>query len=163
MEKKFIDKHVGSATLITTGLNISKEIACGKIVFNSQKAHQLAQQGEQVILVKEDINPEDIEVLKESQGFIFTHRNTLMYALLMSKTLKKSCLFANNIDIDYDNNLMKIGSNEYKEGTVVSLDGETGNIYLGAIPQVHIMGYDDLLRQNLKNRTEKIYSMNSQR
>lgn len=163
MEKRFVNKHVDNAELIMTGLNISKEIACGKIVFNNKKAEQLSQEGESVILVKKDINPEDIEELKKAQGLLLTNRNTLIYALLLSKTLKKSCILLNGAIVDEEKSIMRVGNRVYKEGTTVSLDGSTGNVYLGAIPQVYRMGYADLLRQDLKKRAEKIYSMNSQR
>ena len=161
MEKRFIDKHANNADIVTSGIEVSQYIGCGKIVFNTSMASKLSMEGEPVILVKNHLFPEDVEAAKLSQGVLLAKRDTGIFAMLMSRTLKKSCILASNIDIDEENSFMIVDNKKYKEGTVVSLDGHTGNVYLGAVPQVHRLGYNDLTRRELKKKSEKIYFKNN--
>lgn len=148
MEKRFIEKH--NADVLVKGIPITHHIASGKIIFNDDKAISLAREGESVILVRDYIEPDNIESLKLAKGVILAKRDTGIFALTMTKTLKKSCILSTNINIE--DNKMLINNQEYLEGTEVSLDGLTGDIYLGLIPQVNMIGYNDLAKQELKRK-----------
>ncbi len=153
MRKTFDMKEIAKAPYLTSGFSTSIGIATGRIVFSKEMSYVLNKQGEKVILVKKETEPSDIGAIKISEGVLTTHGNIASNATVASKVLGKTSIIAPSIHID--NNQMIINDISYKEGTVISLDGYSGKIYLGYVPTIDNLSWKDKHKQEMKENVKK--------
>jgi len=117
------------------GLPASPGAAVGKVVFSADDAVKLAEKGEKVILARHETSPEDIHGMHVAQGILTSKGGMTSHAAVVARGMGKVCIVgAEDIEIDYKNKCMKANGKVIREGEVISLDGNTGEIFIGEIP-----------------------------
>ncbi|MFI5401275.1 MAG: PEP-utilizing enzyme, partial [SAR324 cluster bacterium] len=122
---------------LTKGLGASPGSAVGQVVFFAEHAVELAAQGIQTILVRHETSPEDIDGLKVAQGILTGHGGLTSHAAVVGRGMGKCVIVgAGAIQINYLINEMSVGDVTVKRLDWISLDGATGEVFLGKLPQV---------------------------
>ncbi len=120
---------------IAKGLNASPGIAIGKVVFKIEDAVKYSRMGEKVILVRPETKPEDIKGVVAAVGVLTSRGGRTSHAAVVTRALGKPAVVgAEAIRIDLENELFKVNNMVVKKLDVITIDGGTGNIYLGEVP-----------------------------
>ena len=130
------ERTVKEKRLIARGLNAGPGAASGRVVFNAEDAERRAAAGEPVILVRIETSPEDIGGMNAAQGILTARGGMTSHAALVARQMGKVCVAGcEALLIDYKARAMRItGRGEVvREGDFVSLDGSTGEVFLGQI------------------------------
>lgn len=123
--------------VIARGLPASPGAATGMVVFDADEAERLGKAGQKVILVRNETTPDDIHGIVMAQGVLTSRGGMTSHAAVVARSMGKPCICgAEAINIDYANAQFKVGGVVVKEGDTLSMDGGTGNIYLGEVPLV---------------------------
>ena len=126
-----------TARPIALGLPASPGAASGKCVFDADLAEKLGKSGEQVILVREETRPEDIHGFFAAEGILTSRGGKTSHAAVVARGMGKPCVAgAEGIVVDVALRLARVGEHVLHEGDVITLDGATGMVYLGAIPTI---------------------------
>ena len=151
-----------AATPLGKGLGASPGAACGKVVFTADDAVEWAARGEKVVLVRLETSPEDITGMKSAQGILTVRGGMTSHAAVVARGMGTCCVSGcGDINMDEENKKFTLAGVEFVEGSEISIDGTTGNIYQGLIPTVdaqiagefgRIMAWADQFRK-LKVRT----------
>ncbi len=151
-----------AATPLGKGLGASPGAACGKVVFTADDAVEWAARGEKVVLVRLETSPEDITGMKAAQGILTVRGGMTSHAAVVARGMGTCCVSGcGDIVMDEENKKFTLAGVEFTEGSEISIDGTTGNIYAGIIPTVdaqiagefgRIMAWADEFRK-LKVRT----------
>lgn len=121
-------------THLCKGLPASPGGACGKIVFTSEEAVAWKEKGEKVVLVRVETSPEDILGMVASQGILTTRGGMTSHAAVVARGMGKCCVAgAGDVQVDYNKEEMRIHGYVLKKGDVITLDGGTGDVYLGEV------------------------------
>ncbi len=125
-------------TALARGLPASPGAASGKVVFSANDAEEWVKaKGEKVILVRVETSPEDIGGMHVSEGILTTRGGMTSHAAVVARGMGTPCVAgAGDIRVDYAHKSFSIGSTTVKEGDVITLDGGTGEVFLGAVPTV---------------------------
>ena len=124
-----------TVTALATGLPASPGAASGKCVFDADLAEKLGNEGEHVILVREETRPEDIHGFFASEGILTSRGGKTSHAAVVARGMGKPCVAgAEGIVVDVALRRAIVGEKIIHEGDVITLDGATGEVYLGAIP-----------------------------
>ena len=119
---------------IAKGLAASPGAATGAIYFDAESVIKHHKDGEKVILVRLETSPEDIEGMHHAEGVLTVRGGMTSHAAVVARGMGVCCVSGcNDITIDEENKSLKIGNTIIKEGEQMSLDGTTGNVYLGSI------------------------------
>ncbi len=122
---------------IAAGLPASPGAACGKIAFSAEEAKERAKAGEKVVLVRVETSPEDIEGMQAAQGILTARGGLTSHAAVVARGMGACCVCGcDAVEIDEENDVCVIAGKKFTRDDVISLDGSTGNIYVGAIPTV---------------------------
>lgn len=122
---------------ISKGLPASPGAATGKIYFDAKKVSEMHALGEEVVLVRHETTPDDIEGMISSQGVLTSTGGMTSHAAVVARGMGRVCVVGcANIELDYVNKTVKIGNNVLNEGDYISIDGSTGNVYLGKIDTI---------------------------
>ncbi len=114
-------------------------------MFDADRAEQLGHSGQLVILVREETKPEDIHGFFAAQGILTSRGGKTSHAAVVARGMGKPCVAgAEGIHVDTHARKATIGDTVIKEGDLLTIDGTTGNIYLGAVPTVEAEFTDDL-------------------
>ena len=133
------------AEAVATGLPASPGAASGKCVFDADLAEKLGNEGEAIILVREETRPEDIHGFFAAQGILTSRGGKTSHAAVVARGMGKPCVAgAEGIEVDVMLRQAKVGEHIIHEGDVVTLDGGTGKVYLGAIPTIQAHFSDEL-------------------
>jgi pyruvate, orthophosphate dikinase len=126
------------ATVITTGVSASPGAAVGKVVFDSSRAVVLAEQGEKVILVRRETNPDDLHGMIAAQGILTSRGGKTSHAAVVARGMGKTCVCgAEALEVDIAGRKFTApGGITVAEGDVISIDGTSGTVYLGEVPVV---------------------------
>ncbi|ESQ07915.1 MAG TPA: pyruvate, phosphate dikinase [Chromatiaceae bacterium] len=126
------------AESVAQGLPASPGAAAGIAVFDADRAEQLGRDmGQKVILVREETKPEDIHGFFASQGILTSRGGKTSHAAVVARGMGKPCVAgAEGISVDVTRRVAVVGSTSFKEGDTITLDGSSGNVYIGAIPTV---------------------------
>jgi pyruvate, orthophosphate dikinase len=129
------DKNaIKKAKVITKGLAASPGAASGRIVFNADDAAEWAKRGEKVIMVRIETSPEDLAGMAAAQGILTARGGMTSHAAVVARGMGKCCVSgAGKLRIDYASKTIEIDSLVLKEGDAISLNGSTGEIYLGSV------------------------------
>jgi pyruvate,orthophosphate dikinase len=145
---------------IGSGLPASPGAASGQVVFTAETAAEWGKEGREVILVRLETSPEDIEGMNYSKGILTARGGMTSHAAVVARGMGKCCVSGcSEIKIDEKAKLFTLGGMEIHEGDYISLDGSTGKIYAGAIPTVEasITGeFERLMAWADKLRTMKV-------
>ena len=130
---------------IAVGLPASPGASSGKCVFDADLAEKLGNAGEHVILVREETRPEDIHGFFAAEGILTSRGGKTSHAAVVARGMGKPCVAgAEGIVVDVSLRLAHAGDHVLHEGDVITLDGGTGMVYLGAIPTIPPQFSDDL-------------------
>jgi len=125
------------ATPLAQGLAASPGAASGKCIFDADRAEAVGRAGEKVILVREETKPEDIHGFFASQGILTSRGGKTSHAAVVARGMGKPCVAgAEGISVDVAHRQAVVGDKVLHEGDVITIDGGTGNVYLGEIPTV---------------------------
>ncbi|MCF8884266.1 MAG: pyruvate, phosphate dikinase [Nitrososphaerota archaeon] len=131
-----IDPNV-KAKPIARGLNASPGAATGKVVFTADEATELAAKGEKIILVRPETKPEDIHGIIAAQGILTSRGGMTSHAAVVARGMGKPAVVgAEMIKIDLEKEIFTVNGVQVKKYDVITIDGTTGNVYLGAIPTI---------------------------
>lgn len=123
-----------NAKVIAKGLAASPGAATGKIVFNADDASAWAAAGEKVIMVRVETSPEDLAGMAAAEGILTARGGMTSHAAVVARGMGKCCVSgAGTLKIDYAAKLMTVDGLVLKEGDYISLNGSTGDIYLGKV------------------------------
>jgi pyruvate,orthophosphate dikinase len=124
-------------TSIARGLPATPAAAVGKVVFDPEKAVEMALREEAVILVRTETSPEDVAGMHAAQGVLTTRGGLTSHAAVVARGWGKCCVVgAGDVVVDEDNHLFRAGRAVVREGQVVTLNGATGEVVIGALPLV---------------------------
>jgi pyruvate, orthophosphate dikinase len=124
-----------SAEALAQGLAASPGAASGKCIFDADRAELVGRSGENVILVREETKPEDIHGFFASQGILTSRGGKTSHAAVVARGMGKACVAgAEGISVDTRARQAKIGVQVLHEGDIITIDGSSGNVYLGEIP-----------------------------
>ena len=127
-------KESSERELFEKGLNASPGAAVGVIVFDPDTAELEAQKGRKVILVRDETSPEDIHGMFSSVGILTTKGGMTSHAAVVARGMGKPCVAgAEKLIIDYKNKTISNSSLTLEEGDLISIDGSTGEIFVGEI------------------------------
>ena len=124
-----------AATPLGKGLGASPGAACGKVVFTADDAVAWAEKGEKVVLVRLETSPEDITGMKAAQGILTVRGGMTSHAAVVARGMGTCCVSGcGDINMDEENKKFTLAGQVFTEGSEISIDGSTGNIYAGLIP-----------------------------
>ena len=126
-----------AATPLGKGLGASPGAACGKVVFTAEDAEIWHARGEKVVLVRLETSPEDITGMKVAQGILTVRGGMTSHAAVVARGMGTCCVSGcGDIAMDEANKTFTLAGTTFNEGSEISIDGTTGNIYAGIIPTV---------------------------
>ena len=127
-----------SVTKLTTGVSASPGAAVGKVVFDSERAVELAARGEKVILVRRETNPDDLHGMIAAQGILTSRGGKTSHAAVVARGMGKTCVCgAEELTVDARaGKFTGPGGVTVSEGDMISIDGTSGAVYLGEVPVV---------------------------
>ena len=126
-----------AATPMAKALGASPGAACGKVVFTADDAESWAERGEKVVLVRLETSPEDITGMKAAQGILTVRGGMTSHAAVVARGMGTCCVSGcGDINMDEENKKFTLAGQTFTEGSEISIDGTTGNIYAGLIPTV---------------------------
>lgn len=149
-------------TKLTKGLPASPGGAVGQIVFSSEDAVKWVEEGKRVILARVETSPEDIDGMVKAQGILTSRGGMTSHAAVVARGMGKCCVAGcGEVEINYQAKTLKVNDYLLKEGDFLTLDGSSGEVYLGEVKTIEpkiddnfqfIMDLSDKFRR-LKIRT----------
>jgi pyruvate,orthophosphate dikinase len=131
-----LDPDHGTAP-VAQGLPASPGGASGAVAFDADRAELLGRAGEKIILVREETKPEDIHGFFASQGILTSRGGKTSHAAVVARGMGKPCVAgAEGIKVNIRSRQAQVGDKLLHEGDIITIDGGTGNVYLGEIPTV---------------------------
>jgi pyruvate,orthophosphate dikinase len=128
---------IKKATPFVTGLAASPGAGSGAICFTAEEAAKQGKEGKAVVLVREETTPEDIEGMDFAKAILTARGGMTSHAAVVARGMGRCAVVgAGAIRINEAEKSMTVNGKVYKEGTLVSVDGSTGKVYEGIIPQV---------------------------
>ncbi|MBP8756969.1 MAG: pyruvate, phosphate dikinase [Prevotella sp.] len=123
-----------SAKVLTRGLPASPGAACGQVVFFADDAAKWHDDGHQVIMVRIETSPEDLAGMNAAEGILTARGGMTSHAAVVARGMGKCCVSgAGAINVNYKNRTVDIDGVIIREGDYISLNGSTGEVYLGQI------------------------------
>ncbi len=145
------------ANPLTTGLAASPGAAVGEVVFDAETAETRGRAGDAVVLVRWETTPDDIGGTIAAQGVLTAHGGMTSHAAVVARGMGKPCVAgASALKIDAEARRFTVGDTTVSEGDVITLDGSTGEVFLGALelipPQIdeafqEVVGWADDVRR----------------
>lgn len=122
---------------LAKGVAASPGAASGIAVFDVKRAMEIGEAGKKVILVRKETKPEDVPAFFSSQGILTSLGGKASHAAIVSRGQGKPCIVGcDELKIDYNNQTSTANGITVKDGDVISIDGSTGNVYIGEVPTV---------------------------
>ena len=151
--------------VIAKGLPASPGAASGKVVFTAEDAEHAANLKEKVILVRVETSPEDIHGMHAAQGILTARGGMTSHAAVVARGMGKCCVSgAGEVRINYAKKEFSAGNVTVREGDIITLNGSTGEVILGAVATVEpnlsgdfntVMGWADAVRTlNVRTNAE---------
>jgi pyruvate,orthophosphate dikinase len=123
--------------VIAKGLPASPGAAVGKIAFTAEEAHERTQNGEQVLLVRKETSPEDVQGMHSAAGILTSTGGMTSHAAVVARGWGKTCVAgAGALQIDEKNRKLTVNGKTYGPDDYLSIDGSTGEIIEGQLPTV---------------------------
>jgi pyruvate,orthophosphate dikinase len=143
--------------VIGRGLPASPGAATGKVAFSADQAETLAAQGEDILLVRIETSPEDIHGMHAAKGILTARGGMTSHAAVVARGMGRPCVSgAGQLRIDYKSQTMQVGDATIAAGDILTIDGSTGEVMLGAVATIQpklsgdfgtLMGWADEIRQ----------------
>ena len=126
-----------TVTPVAVGLGASPGAASGEVVFDADEAERQAKAGKKVILVREQTKPEDIHGFFAAQGILTSVGGKTSHAAVVARGMGKPCVSgASDIKINQFEKNASVGEIKLVQGSVITIDGTSGKVWLGEIPMV---------------------------
>jgi pyruvate,orthophosphate dikinase len=124
-------------TLLTKGMAASPGAAVGRVVFDSATAVAWQARGERVLLVRKETNPEDLEGMIAATGILTSRGGKTSHAAVVARGMGKTAVCgAESLEVDAAGLVATAGGVTVREGDVLSIDGSTGEVFVGELPVV---------------------------
>ncbi len=146
-----------TAPFLTRGLPASPGAATGKVVFHPDLAEERAKAGEEVILVRTETAPEDFHGMVAAQAVLTARGGMTSHAAVVARGMGKPCVAgASALTVNYKEHFCESDGQRVLEGDYITLDGSTGEVFLGRIdtsePELSadfrtLMGWADEVRK----------------
>jgi pyruvate,orthophosphate dikinase len=121
--------------VIAHGLDASPGAASGRVVFHSDEAQELSERGENVILVRMETSPEDIQGMTVSTGILTSRGGQTSHAAVVARGMGRPCVVGcSEIAVDYARALFYAGDTVIRRGDWITIDGGTGEVMEGKVP-----------------------------
>ena len=131
----FDKQGLANAKEITKGLPASPGAATGQVVFFADETVEWAKKGKDVILVRRETSPEDIQGMDSAKGILTSRGGMTSHAAVVARGMGKCCVSgAGALHIDYNTRTFTVDGTTYKEGDWISLNGTTGQVFEGKVP-----------------------------
>jgi pyruvate,orthophosphate dikinase len=139
LRDQFDPDALAAATRIAKGLNASPGAAVGRAVFDADTAVEWFGRGEKVVLVRIETSPDDFHGMAVAQGILTARGGATSHAAVVARQIGKPCV-AGSAELHVDSNAKlaksSISGLEITEGDWISLDGTSGEVFVGALPTV---------------------------
>ncbi len=123
-----------TAKVLTRGLPASPGAACGQIVFFADDAAKWHDEGKRVVMVRIETSPEDLAGMAAAEGIVTARGGMTSHAAVVARGMGKCCVSgAGALNVDYKARTVEIDGVLLKEGDYLSINGSTGEIYLGEV------------------------------
>ncbi len=123
--------------VLTKGLPASPGAASGAVVFDADAAEKKAADGVAVILVRTETSPDDIHGMHAAKGILTARGGMTSHAAVVARGMGRPCVSgAGTLSIDAKAKIMRCGGREVKEGDLLTIDGTTGEVMIGAVATV---------------------------
>ena len=136
--------------VIAKGLPASPGAASGAVVFDANSAAKKAAEGVKTLLVRMETTPEDIHGMVAAQGILTSRGGMTSHAAVVARGMGKPCVCGcDALRIDYEKQTATVAGHVIKAGDILSIDGTTGRVILGAVPVIDALfskEYDQILK-----------------
>ena len=123
--------------VVARGLPASPGAAAGKAVFTADRAEELGNAGEDVILCRMETSPEDIHGMHAAKGILTTRGGMTSHAAVVARGMGRPCVAgAGELRIDAENGTLSVRDTVIREGDIITLDGASGEVIAGRVPTV---------------------------
>jgi pyruvate,orthophosphate dikinase len=123
--------------LLATGLNVSPGAAVGQVAFDADTAVAWAEQGKKVMLVRPETKPDDVHGMLAAEGIVTSRGGRTSHAALVARQFGKPAVVGiAELDIDLEGRKMTVGERVVNEGDFVSIEGTSGEVFVGKLPTV---------------------------
>ena len=143
--------------VIATGLNASPGAATGKAIFDADTASQLGSDGDMVILVRPETNPDDVHGMIAAQGILTARGGATSHAAVVARSIGRPCVAGcEAIRVDAKARQFSADGRLIKEGDLISINGSTGEVIVGEVPLIEpeitpelskLLGWADEIRR----------------
>ena len=123
--------------VLAKGLPASPGAAAGEVVFSADDAAEAAESGRKTILVRVETSPEDIHGMNAAEGILTARGGATSHAAVVGRGMGKPCVVGcGALRIDYDKGEMAVGDRVVRTGDAITLDGATGEVFVGLVPTI---------------------------
>lgn len=130
----FVAKELAQHEVLAQGLPASPGSASGKVYFTAEAAKKANQAGEKTVLLRKETSPEDIEGMAISEAIVTAHGGMTSHAAVVARGMGTCCVVGcEKLQIEEGSKKATVAGHTIEEGTVISVDGSTGCIYMGEI------------------------------
>ncbi|HNL88589.1 MAG TPA: pyruvate, phosphate dikinase [Nitrospira sp.] len=132
----FDAKEESHCTPLGKGLPAGPGAAAGKLALTADRAVEMKAAGDRVVLVRQETSPDDIHGMNAALGFLTARGGMTSHAAVVARQMGKVCVAGCEAIEVVDNQTVRIGTQVFREGEYLSVNGSTGNVYGGDIPVV---------------------------
>ncbi len=138
LRRQFDRKALAASREIVKGLNASPGAAVGKAVFDADTAVEWQAKGEKVVLVRVETSPDDFHGMAIAEGILTARGGATSHAAVVARQIGKPCVAGcADLTVDYGTKTAKaVSGGTFAEGDWISVDGNTGKVYVGGLPTV---------------------------
>ena len=127
-------RALGEGRLLARGLPAAPGGAVGHVVFDADRAVELARDGQQVILVRPETSPEDVAGMYAAEGIVTSRGGRTSHAAVVAVGMGKSCVVgATDVVVHEDRRVFEAGGRIIREGDQISIDGDTGEVIIDPV------------------------------
>jgi pyruvate,orthophosphate dikinase len=146
-----------AAKAIAKGLNASPGAAVGKAVFDADTAVEWVEKGEKVVLVRVETSPDDFHGMAIAQGILTARGGATSHAAVVARQIGKPCVSGmTDLLVDYSTKSATANGVTFKQGDAISVDGSTGEVFIGSMPVVPARFEDQPELQKILGWADKI-------
>ena len=133
----FDEKTKRKATILTRGLPASPGASVGQLAFSAEEVVRRTQDGEQVLLVRKETSPEDIDGMHSAAGILTSTGGMTSHAAVVARGWGRCCVAgAGEVEIDEKARRIKINGKTFTHKDTLSIDGSTGEVMVGVVATV---------------------------